>query len=874
MDWANPWVLVLALPASAFIWWAGRRSLHPMSPRRRRALLIVRCACVALALLALAGPALRRPTSDRATIFVMDHSRSQGAAGMRAAYARANALAAGLPRGTHVGFVSAGESTVVRTMPARSRGPLGVDESLLDNGGAQTDLASAVALARGLFPPGAARRLVLVTDGVETRGDLESAAREAAVSGIVIDAAPVAGEPRPDARVVRLVSSRSRLHEGASVTLTAEVESSLSGAGRIRLFENGIEVESRDLELAVGARRAETFRRTPEERNLYTYLVRVEGFEGDAIPENDSALALVDVRGRPTALYIEGEPGEAGYLVDAMEREGLALHVRPPEAIPETLQELAGYDAVIISDVPAPKITARALSLLRDYVELLGGGFLMIGGENSFGVGGYYRTPVEDVLPVKMKSPDVEERASVALALVLDRSGSMRGQKVEICKSAAISTAELLTSKDYLGVVAFDSAPTWIVPMTRLTSRSRVAGQISTINSGGGTCIYPAMATAREALAGVSAKVKHMIVLTDGQTSGSGYETLSAQLHSEGVTVSTVGIGSGAAVPLLQAIAAAGGGKFYFTNDPTTIPRIFTQDTMVHMGRLIREEPFKPRQVERHPMLKGWRADGAPSLLGYVKTTRKATAQVPLVTDIGDPLLAHWRFGLGKVTAFTSDCKSRWSALWITGWEGYSQFWAQVIRETAREPQGSRMDIRLEETGGRASIAVDVLEDAASYANDVEVASDVFFVPASSIGSAMKRVSGSVLEQEGPGRYRGEFLPDRPGVYLVRARAGAEMVSAGLVHNISAEAAAGRVNAPLLDKVAALTGGAVLGPSDSLPPAGTGRSRYLELAPFLLRLLLIVFLVDLAIRRWENVLGMAEWSREAAAALARRVGRK
>ena len=864
MDWANPWVLALALPVAAFIWWAGQRSFHPMSPRRRRVLLIVRSACVALALLALAGPALRRSTSDRAAIFVMDHSRSQGAAGMREAYERANELARGLPRGTHVGFVSAGESTVVRAMPSRSRDRAEPDEALIETGGAQTDLASAVALARGLFPPGAARRLVLVTDGVETRGDLESAAREAAVSGIVIDAVPVAGAPRPDARVVKLVASRSRLHEGASVTLTAEVESSLAGSGRIRLFENGIEVESRELTLAVGKRKGVSFRCTPTDRNLYTYLVRVEGFEGDAIPENDSALALVDVRGRPTALYVEGEPGEAAYLVDAMEREGISLHVRPPEAIPETLQELAGYDAVIISDVPAPKITARAMSLLRDYVELLGGGFLMIGGENSFGVGGYYRTPIEDVLPVKMKSPDVEERASVALALVLDRSGSMSGQKIEICKSAAIATAELLTPKDYLGVVAFDSSPTWIVPMTRLTSRARVAGQIATISSGGGTCIYPAMATARQALSSVNAKVKHMIVLTDGRTSGAGYETLSAQLRSEGVTVSTVGVGASAASQLLQAMAAAGGGQFYFTSDPTTIPRIFTQDTMVHMGRLIREEPFVPRQVERHPMLKGWKAAGAPSLLGYVKTTRKATAQVPLVTDIGDPLLAHWRFGLGKVTAFTSDCKSRWSALWITGWEGYSQFWAQVIRETAREPQGSRMDIRLEEAGGRASIAVDVLEDAANYANDVEVASDVFFVPASSIGSAMKRVSGSVLEQEGPGRYRGEFLPERPGVYLVRARAGAEMVSAGLVHNISAEAAAGRVNAPLLAKVASLTGGKVLGPSDPLPPAGRGRARYVELAPLLLRLFIIAFLADLAIRRWENVLGMVEWARDLA----------
>lgn len=153
MDWANPWILLVAPPLAAFLWWAERRSLHPMSPRRRRALLAVRSACAALALLALAGPALRRSTRDQATIFVMDHSRSQGAAGMRAACARANELASALPAGTQVGFVSAGESTVVRRMPSPSREALAPDESLMETGGAQTDLASAVALARGLFPP-------------------------------------------------------------------------------------------------------------------------------------------------------------------------------------------------------------------------------------------------------------------------------------------------------------------------------------------------------------------------------------------------------------------------------------------------------------------------------------------------------------------------------------------------------------------------------------------------------------------------------------------------------------------------------------------------------------------------------------------------
>ena len=837
--------------------------------------MVLRGMLVALILLVLAGPAIEHVTNEECVIFILDHSQSQGEKGIAASHQRLDQLAKALPGSTHIGIVSAGASSTVRRMPERGHEPLEADPTLMQRDGAQTDLAASVAMAGGLFPPGMARRLVLVTDGVQTRGDLEQAARHAALADVVIDAVPIAGEARPDVRVVQLVPSRSRLHEGASVALTAEVESSLEGNGQIRLFENGVEVEARPLEVAVGDHRSVVFRRTPDQRNLYNYRVRVEGFAGDAIPENDEAMTLVDVRGRPILLYVEGESSEAHYLAEAMAREGIRLHIRPPNAIPTSLQALAPYDGIIISDTPAYLLTERTMALIRDYVEQLGGGFLMIGGRNSCGVGGYYRTPIEEVLPVKIKAPDIEEKQATAICLVIDRSGSMGGQKIEICKSAAIATVELLHRQDYIGVVAFDSNANWVVPMTRATNRNAISAQISTINSGGGTNIHPGMSGAFQALQGVKAKIKHMIVLSDGHTTGSGYEALAGQIRAQNITVSTVAIGPSADVALLQRIAKVGGGDHYHTFDPAAIPRIFTQDTMVHMGRLIREEAFNPRQTERHPMLKGWAAEGAPQLMGYVKTNRKATAQVPLVTDLDDPLLAHWRFGLGKATAFTSDCKSRWASLWITGWpEGYSQFWSQVLREMAREPQGRLMDIRLTEHGDEARIIVDVLEDPAQFKNQADVEADVSFVPANALGSNMRPFADLTLDQKGPGRYEGTFLPEQPGVYLVRARSGASMVSAGLVHNVSGEASTGHVNITLLEKATKLTGGTLLRPSDDrLPPARAGHSHFIELGPYLLKLLLLLFLLDLAVRRWENLLGMAEVLQPIGRAI-RRLGRR
>ncbi len=857
MDWGFPACILLIVPAAALLWWFDRRSMRSLSPQRARLLLIVRLLLVLIVLLAIAGPAWQWQTERESVVFIVDHSQSQGEKGVLASYQRVAALRAELPHSTQLGLVSAGAETVVRQAPDTAAGPFKPEQKLLAEAGGQTDLAEAVTIASGLFPPGTGRRIVLIGDGQQTRGDVVAAARNAALTGVVIDAVPLAGDRRPDVRVVGLASDKQRCHEGASIELRADLESSLAGRGRIRLFENGIEVESRTITLEIGDQLSEVFQRAPEERNLYTYRVRVEGFPADQIVENDEAMTLVDVRGRPLLLYIEGEPGQAHYLAEATAKEGIRLQTRSPAAIPQSLQELAGYDGIVLSDVPAHQLSERTMALIRDYVEKLGGGFLMVGGKNSFGVGGYYRTPIEDILPVKMKAPDKEERYATALMLVIDRSGSMSGQKIELCKSAAIATVEMLTPKDYVGVVAFDSSARWIVPITKASNKGTITTPISTVNAGGGTNIFPGMTEGRQALAGVKAKVKHMIVLTDGQTGGSGYQELAAQMHNEGMTISTVGVGSGAAVGLLQTIAAAGGGTFYATVDPTNIPRIFTQDAMVHMGRLVREEAFSPKHVERHTMLRGCAVDAAPQLLGYVKTNRKETAQVPLVTDLGDPLLAHWQFGLGKVTAFTSDCKSRWAALWITNWPSFNQFWAQVLRETARKAQGQNVDVRLAKEAGDVQIHVDVLADAASYDNEAEVTADVYFVAAGSLGSNMKRIASRRLKQTGPGHYQARFRPDEAGVYLVRSRAGAQMVSAGVVHSVSGEAATGRVDEALLKRVCKAAGGALLAAdAKRLPQRTATHTRFADLTPLLLKLFLLVFLVDTGIRRWENVRGM------------------
>ena len=860
MDWESPYLLLLAIPAVFALFWIEQKSSHPMSSARKRLLLVVRALLVMMALIALAGPARVVQSGKRSLVMVLDLSQSLGEEGLKAVFARADAIHKQLPRDVECSFVTLGDEPSVLSPETKLEASAGQIEWQKKHG-RDSDYGKAIEFATALFPAGTSRHIVVIGDGHETRGSFLESAKDAAASGIKLHVAPVSGPKKPDIRVRELAPNRSRLHEGASLKLRTVVESTVDGSGTLKLFENGVEVDKRQISVKSGELHEETFTRTPSVRNIYKYRAVVEGFPNDTISANNDALTIVDVRGRLRLLYLEGDPGEGQYLMQAMEKEGVQLELRQPGSLPSSLEEFAGYDGIIISDIPAFQVGDKAMTAMRDYVDKLGGGLIMLGGTNSFGVGGYYRTPIEDVLPVRLKSPDEEEKQSAALALVLDRSGSMAGEKLEMAKSAAIATAEVLSKSDFIGVYAFDSEAHVVSQMAKINSVASIAASISAIAPGGGTNLQPAFVQAREALQRVKAKVKHMIILTDGQTAGSGYEVLAGQCRNEGITISTVAIGQGSYVGLLQAIASSGGGQAYTTTDAASITRIFTQDTLMHTGRMIREEPFQPNMIEKHPILAGWDKFDSPMLLGYVKTLRKATAQVPLVTDLGDPLLAHWRFGLGKVTAFTSDAKSRWASLWISRWDGFGRFWSQVLRETARPPQGQNMDLSCEMHGADARISVDLLEDAGTRQNNARIDAEVFFVAADALGAPLKPVAKTTLTQSGPGMYEGSFRPDQPGVYLVRAQSGAEMVSAGLVHNPSSEASLGTVNEPLLKEVARISGGTYMS-DNKLPDLTTTKAtQYVELWPPILVALLLLFLADIAIRRWEHVTGIWESAR-------------
>ncbi len=472
------------------------------------------------------------------------------------------------------------------------------------------------------------------------------------------------------------------------------------------------------------------------DEKLLHYEVAVRAAD-DTVAQNNQAGAAAVSEGTARVLLLSDAPESARHFEWALRQEGIELNVRPAEGAPTQISDLRNFDTVIIDNVPASALSREQMELLRGYVRDFGGGLIMLGGDEAFGLGGYFRTAVEDVLPVQCDFQKEEETPSLALSLVIDRSGSMSGIPIELAKAAAKASVDLLGPRDYASVIAFDSAAYPVVPLQSAANAAAIGADIASITAGGGTSMAPAMEEALRQLSTSTAKLKHVILLTDGVSTPGPFDQLAGEMARSGITVSTVAVG-GADTALLAQIAEWGNGRYYETSDWSTIPQIFTKETMTASKSAIQEFPFLATPVRAVDFLEGVPWDAAPFLLGYVRTKAKPTSETWLVTERGDPLLTTWRFGLGTTAAFTSDARNRWAVEWLR-WPGYGKFWGQLLRRLGRPPTLGWSEVALEDRGEAVELRVDALDpEAAGFPDGVR-------------GSV--RVAGP----------DGEFRPDRAG---------------------------------------------------------------------------------------------------------------
>jgi Mg-chelatase subunit ChlD len=714
---------------------------------------------------ALARPSWVTTQSKVSTIALVDVSASVSDKQLAAARAYVDELVAAEGDGNLQLVTFAEKPRVVR----KGDGKLSDAIARHAGAGAGTDVQAAMQLAYGLYPDGYLPRMVIVSDGNQTVGDVATEAYRAKELGVKVSWRTFDQDKTSEIRVVG-VTVPDELKVGQPYEVTAEVWSTEPQTATLTLqqdeFPNPLE-PSKTVELREGKNLVK-FKSDAKQAGATTYKLRLAKFAKDTEKANNEAVMTAPVKGKPSVLYVEGgllrEPGSASYLTKALEHEQIDVTVRGPTGIPSNPKELEKYDLVMVSDVPAHLMGAGQMAALDTYVSSMGGGLIMAGGEDSFGSGGYERTRIEQIMPVRFDSTKIKEQPDVALVLVMDRSGSMQGPKLEAAKESARVTAEVLSPDDYLAVVAFDSEAQVFVRPQAARNRGRISTEISRLQSGGGTNILPGLREAFDILSSApmsNAKVKHVIVLSDGEAPIDGIPETVAQMRESRITISCVGV-QGADRGLLSQIADGGDGRLYMVEDIGALPKIFMKETQEAQKSQLVEDDVHVRVAKRVEAIEGTAVETAPALKGYVSTKPKPTAETILISDLGEPILARWRHGAGTTVAWTSDVKNRWGVNWIR-WGGYPKFWAQVVRSSMRRKVYDSYDLFAKVADGRAMVTVDAIDAGDKFVNELATKLQV-------IDPATNKVTQELpMEQTAAGRYTADFRIQKYGSYLLKA---------------------------------------------------------------------------------------------------------
>ncbi|MBS3966026.1 MAG: VWA domain-containing protein [Truepera sp.] len=728
---------------------------------------------LALLVVALAQPQLGQPSREVAVL--VDVSDSVGNEAL-AALARFDF--SDLPQ-SPLHFYFAGD-TAAAPMPIERRALLQPE---------RTDLARALQVAAATE---GVRRILLLSDGAESAGDALRA-----LPNIPVDTYRVT--PRPNARLVALLAPE-QASPGETVQVVAVVDSS--------------QAADLTLHITLGQQATQLHRQIPAGRTplLLNFVAGGEDLSLTARLEVDFNQPIVDdskqveiiVNRQPPVLVI-GDPVMAALLT----AQGFTIQEGGPSALTPPLN----YSAIVLR-AGAQAFTPGQLVLLRDYVSN-GGGLLMTGGPESFGLGAWYRTPVEEVLPVNSNLRTDVEIPLVAMVLVIDRSQSMaagRPTRLALAQQGAIDVVDLAYQEDLLGLIVFSDQSEWVFPLRQATEQGKreMVAKILGIELQGGTIFEPAYREAISALAETTAAIKHIIVLSDGEFfDGRGpfarsgtppdFAAMAAAALAQGITTTTIAIGEVGAGQLL-AIARAGGGRFYPAFDAATLPQIFTSEVLTATRLFLREGTLAPL-ARRHPLLLGL-AEAPPAIDAYIATSLKPDGEVLLEGHSGEPILAVRRQGLGRSAALTTD---------LSGWAGAFGRWPDlpgllgtVVRWLKTSP--AQYSVAVTPIGNQLRIAVDAVKDG-QYLNSQHL--EVHYAGLT-----------QTLTQVAPGRYEA-LIEAPPGGGNLLIISGSEVVARTAVSPPNAEFdQTGAVL--LLQEIARQTGGEVIAvPGRYAPPAGS-----------------------------------------------------
>lgn len=765
MSFTNPNALLLLalLPLFVVVGWprlAHRRLRDSVS-------LVMRLLLMVLLIVALSGIQVQRVADKLAVVFLLDGSDSVPPAMQSAAVDYVRRAADAMGEKDQAAVVVFGADALVE-IPMTERLELvqiGSDPVRLN-----TDLAEAMRVGLALFPADTAKRMIILSDGKQTVGDAEEVARLAAATDVQIEYVALLPEQPaqqvsgPEMMIVA-VDVPTTINEGERFNLTVTLSSNTTeSTADLRVLSGGRIIHQRPVELPVGTTR-EVFDIVAPSAGFADFNVILEPRSADTFYQNNQLSAFTEVTGPPRVLLVTSDEREIAALQDVLAESGLQVDVQGPRDLPVGLAPLSSYDSIVLANVSAADLAVDRMEYLQAYVRDLGGGLVVIGGPQSYGVGGYFDTPLEEALPVDMRLKDQERIPQLTMLFVIDRSGSMEiassgsVSNLELAKEAIVRSFDLLNDTDRTGVLSFDVSAYYVVDIQDVgdeINRQNLRNLVGSLRPGGGTNIRQGIQSADEVLRDDPSDLKHIILLTDGGADQSGIVPAVSRMNQNyGITTSVVAVGQDYA-QWLQDVAEAGLGQFHLAYDVSTIPAIFTSETLLATRSYIFEESFFPALTARHPIMAGF--DSVPLLRGYVATSAKETATVIMTGPEEDPILAAWQYGLGRAVAFTSDASSRWAADWVA-WDGYADFWNNAIRWSILSGSTSNMQARVVERGEQAIVVVDVRDTRGNFLNGLRMDAAV-------VSADLERFT-LPLHQTAPGRYEGSFTPAQEGAYFI-----------------------------------------------------------------------------------------------------------
>lgn len=748
--------------------------------------------------------------------------------------------------GARAALVAAGDANAIAADLGGRAGPAGADEDR--SAGPGFKLEEAVRLAGAMLPANRTGRIVLATDGQETEGDIAMAVAALQGRGIAVDIKLLTEFP-PGEVLVESVAAPRQVFAGDSFRVDAVIYSQDAGEAELTIRRAGESVLSQSVNLLAGRNRIETVIPAGGAGNLVIEVAIDAG--RDTFAENNNNGIIVQVAPSPAVAVIAPQADAGDYFGNALSVQGLSADLVDPSDAPQTISDWLRYDAVVLMNTPALAFDTSQQVALEKLVKVHGRGLLILGGENSFGPGGYYQTAFERLSPLSSRVP--HQMPQVAIVFVIDRSGSMNANvedvtRLDIAKEATLTAIGLLNERSRVGVVVFDSRAHVVVPLQDAKDEAAVEAALIPVAPGGGTSIHPALVAALAELVGVDASARHIVLMTDGLTQAGDFATLLEEAEEARVTISTVAIGAGADSLRMEQIARLAGGTFHATRDFKALPSILSQETLMLAADPVKEHVAPVVWIDRGANFLAGLPESLPPVHAYVLTTAQPRADLHLAVtgEAGDlvPLLASWRFGNGKVLALATHGAGAGTEEWVRMPE-YPLMWAQAIRHFLPDTQGPGLHVGLGRTGDVARIMADLLDDEGNPMT----------APVVSAAISSNSATTIVLEEAGHGRYEGTFPVTEPGAYRVDVTAGELTREAMMYVAYRARFDFGRADFDKLQALAAATGGKLLLGNEPI----FGDERLWVARPgwrLWTVVALMLLLVDLTIRHAPGLLGL------------------